>query len=515
MELCMNLKKLFSCAAAVAGLALVACSDDSSSAAPKNEGAEIPEEPSIEVDSAIYNGIGLWKKFAEQGVPEYFDSVTVANGGQSPIETALRMNGRCASPAMAMDDGTLYLDEMESLFREGHLVKGVCGYATSLKSGQVAPLGINLLDSMAVGTVEFWFRPGEDFYEESSRTLLGNDESRLHFFVRNGRLIFQKNHADQHFLVSGRVQLKNDWNKIAGQWGDGYLSLWLNDSLVARVEHDKGYAPSLRSKPFGNLLVVGFKSSCCMELADQYEGMTTSGDYDQVRISKVARYKNPAVEVEPESSSSELEAESSSSEVAEEISSSSVEIAKDTLSEAKDSDCTKLDCVADYSNSDEGFLSVTSEDFIELPWLLNSTIPQGAFSFTFKANENFKNESARFLVGTDEGRLTFYYVNGKLKFAKNGDDVFYEVGAEVDFDDWTEIVAQWGYEFIALYVNGVKVDSLELDDFQYMPSHRQGKSNRVVTGQKTYCCMASIKKDLTTEGYFKKISITPWVYDVE
>lgn len=302
-------------AVSLMGMALVGCSSDSSSSSDDSQlgfqdtGSGVDngklEEGSFEfeIDSVALNAVGLWRKFADQGVPAYFDSVVNFNGGESPIDTAIRFDGKCHSPALSMDDGTIFLDEMESLYKEGHLVKGVCGKALSLKSGQVAPLGMNLLDSMKVGTVEFWFRPGKDFYDESARTLLGNDESRVHFFVKDGNLIFQKNHADQHFYVQGNAKLKDDWNKIAGQWGDGYMSLWLNDKLVARMTHSMGYAPSLRDIPFGNLLVIGFKTGCCMEPTGQRSSMTTSGDFDQVRVSKVLRYQYEGIE--PESSSSE------------------------------------------------------------------------------------------------------------------------------------------------------------------------------------------------------------------
>ena len=141
-----------------------------------------------------------------------------------------------------------------------------------------------------VGTVEFWFRPGDDFYDEPIRTLLGNDESRAHFFIKNGNLIFQKNHADIHYYVQGSVELSDDWNLIAGQWGDGYLSLYVNGSLVAKVEHEEPYVPSLRSRPEPNLIVAGRKSGCCMEALSQYNAMTSSGTIDQVRVSNVVRY---------------------------------------------------------------------------------------------------------------------------------------------------------------------------------------------------------------------------------
>ena len=168
-------------------------------------------------------------------------------------------------------------------------VDGVCGKAISLKSGEVAPTGINLVDAMAAGTVEFWFRPNDDFFE-TARTLLGNDGARVHFFYKNGELYFQKNHHNKHFFVKGAVELKKDWNLIAGQWGNGSMSLWVNGEKVADMVHTEGYEAASRSNPYENLFVIGFKSDCCMEGPGQNEAMTTSGAYDQLRISNVVRY---------------------------------------------------------------------------------------------------------------------------------------------------------------------------------------------------------------------------------
>ena len=250
----------------------------------------------------------LWRSLAKDGVAEYFTDFN-ENHQNTPFNAARRdALPSCSENALKMDDGTIYMDELESLFMEGSLVEGVCGKALSLKSGEVAPLGVNLLDSMKTGTVEFWFRPGEDFYDQFARTLLGNDEARMHFFMQDGELVFQKNHADQHFFVKGAVELKNDWNLIGGQWGDGFLSLWVNGELVARVEHDLGYVPSLRGVEFGNLVVIGYKSGCCMEGVGQLDAMTTSGDFDQFRISKVLRYDNGVKNVDFDTIAQDTEA---------------------------------------------------------------------------------------------------------------------------------------------------------------------------------------------------------------
>ena len=234
----------------------------------------------------------IWARINATGsIATYFDSLS-KEGGVPTIGVSSRSSVRCDAPALKMDENTRYLDELESLFDEGEQVEGVCGKALKLKEGQVAPLGVNLIDSLSVGTVEFWFRPDKDFFDKNARTLLGNDGARIHFFYKDGNLYFQKNHHDQHFYAYGEAELKrDDWNLIAGQWGDGYMSLWLNGKLVAKIKHDKGYVPALRGVPFENLVVIGYKSSCCMEGPGQYESLMTSGSYDQVKISNIPRYQ--------------------------------------------------------------------------------------------------------------------------------------------------------------------------------------------------------------------------------
>lgn len=196
----------------------------------------------------------------------------------------------CAAPALAKDSGTLYFFELEKQ-DQGTLVPGVCGNGVSLAAGEYVAL-VDLMDTIPQGTVEFWFRPDSAFYNGEARTLLGNDGSRIHFFYSGDSLYFQKNHNNVHHFVAGAVKFKNDWNLIAGQWGDGYLSLFVNGKIIARIAHSEGYEPSDRSVLNENVLVIGVKSKCCMEGPGFRSAMTTSGAFDQVRISNVLRYSS-------------------------------------------------------------------------------------------------------------------------------------------------------------------------------------------------------------------------------
>jgi len=252
--------------------------------------SESVSEPIVQKDVVFpkNESANMWAKIQQNGVSEYFE--TAAKEGKTVVASSPFSAGHCDAPALKMDENTRYFDELESLFDEGELVDGVCGKALKLNDGQVAPLGVNLIDSMRVGTAEFWFKPNEDFLDKP-RTLFGNDGARLHFFYKDGEIFFQKNHHNLHYYARGKVTLKNDWNLIAGQWGDGYMSIWVNGEMVALLRHDKGYVPANRGKPFENLLVIGYKSSCCMEGPGQYAAMTTSGSFDQIRISNIPRYK--------------------------------------------------------------------------------------------------------------------------------------------------------------------------------------------------------------------------------
>ena len=276
-----NIKKL-SVALMAVSASFMGCSETESVSDPFGQNSE----------NTVYlknTATNMWARIQEEGVSEYFE--TLSDEGKPIVSASAIVDNHCDAPALKMDDNTRYFDELETLFDEGEQVEGVCGKALKLNDGQVAPLGVNLIDSMSVGTVEFWFRPNEDFYDKSARTLFGNDGARIHFFYKDGKLYFQKNHADIHYYVGDKVSLKDDWNLIAGQWGDGYMSLWVNGELVARTEHDLGYVPANRGKAFENLLVIGYKSGCCMEGPGQFESMTTSGSYDQVRISNIVRNK--------------------------------------------------------------------------------------------------------------------------------------------------------------------------------------------------------------------------------
>ena len=501
----------------------------------------------------------MWARIDALGIAGYFDSLSQTENAPS-INVASLVNRHCPIPALAMDENTRYLDELESLFDEGELVKGVCGNALKLNDGQVAPLGVNLIDSMKVGTVEFWFRPNEDFYDRNARTLMGNDGARIHFFYKNGELYFQKNHHNQHFFVKGKAELKNDWNLIAGQWGDGYMSVWLNGEMVARWEHDKGYAPATRGVPFENLVVIGYKSGCCMEGAGQYTGMTTSGAFDQFRISNIPRYKMPDnVVAEPDSSISDtsvvdtvpvdtlkVDTLVADTTVADTTEKDSVQeplwsllntqgvsryfvdvtlpVASSTVQKCNApalvmDDTTlyldELETVFREGELVDGVcgkaLSLKSGEVAPSGINLIDSMATGTVEFWFRPNDDFFDVPARTLLGNDDSRLHFFVNNGTLYFQKNHTNKHFFVSAPVNLKkDWNLIAGQWGNGEMSLWLNGEKVASTAHALGYEASSRSKQYANLLIIGYKSKCCMEGpgLSQAMTTSGAYDQLRIS-------
>ena len=453
----------------------------------------------------------MWARIDERGsIASYFDSLSKEESAPA-IGVSTRSSVRCEAPALKMDENTRYLDELETLFDEGEQIDGVCGKALKLSDGQVAPLGVNLIDSMSVGTVEFWFRPNADFFDKDARTLLGNDGARIHFFYKGGNLYFQKNHHNQHYYVNGKAALKdNDWNLIAGQWGNGYMSLWLNGELVGYWKHDKGYAPAQRAIPFENLVVIGYKSSCCMEGPGQYESMTTSGSFDQFRISNIARYALP----------DSLNAQGATEEKTETPVDSEKKEEKKTCkaSALKMDDQTlyldELEAEYELGTLVDGVcgkaISLKDGENIQTGINLIDEMPAGTVEFWFRPSEEFDLNTARTLLGNDGARVHFFVKNGELIFQKNHTDIHNYVKGAVKLNkDWNLIAGQWGDGYMSLWVNGEMIASMKHED-GYQPSNRYADENLIVIGYKSWCCMEGPGQlsSMTTSGDFDQLRIS-------
>ena len=537
-------------------------------------GSESSAEKVISNDEPAYqknDAAQMWARIDELGIAGYFDSLS-QDLGSPVIGGSALVNGRCAAPALAMDDNTRYLDELETLFDEGEQVEGVCGKGLKLQDGQVAPLGVNLIDSMKVGTVEFWFRPNEDFYDKA-RTLLGNDGARIHFFYKDGELYFQKNHHNLHYYVNGKAKLKDDWNLIAGQWGDGYMSVWLNGKMVARWEHAEGYAPAQRGIPFENLVVIGYKSSCCMEGPGQYAAMTTSGSFDQFRISNIPRYKmadvaeidissldTAAVDTLPKNPVlddtlvndtavfdtvplccydtipfdtnekidtlpplvptlwTQLNTYGSRYFVNVDAPVASVAVQKCPSPALVMDDSTlymdELETIYSEGELVDGVcgkaLSLKSGEVAPTGINLIDPMAEGTVEFWFRPGEDF-NENARTLLGNDGARVHFFYKEGVLYFQKNLSNRHYFVKGSVELkNDWNHIAGQWGNGKLSLWVNGQELASINHNEGYEPASRNNPYENLFVMGFKSSCCMEGPGQSsaMTTSGAYDQLRIS-------
>ncbi|MBR4784047.1 MAG: hypothetical protein IK012_02195 [Fibrobacter sp.] len=487
-------------------------------------------------DSSIFK-LSVWEGVDALGISGYFRAA--AEKGFYTYDPYVRNGLRCEAPALSMDDHTLFFDELETIYQEGKLVDGVCGKAVSLADGQVAPLGVNLIDSMKVGTVEFWFKPGPQFYDKSARTLLGNDGSRIHFFYKNGELIFQKNHHNQHYFVQAAAELDSGWNLIAGQWGDGYMSLWLNGKLVVKKEHTLGYAPAMRGIPYENLFVIGYKSNCCMEGVGQYQGMTTAGAFDQFRISNIARYEiDDTADVIDDTADVDTvviqETDEDTVSLWQYFSNFGVSSYFDNAQLPTTSTYTLNVCVAPALAMDDSTvfmdeletvyregtlvdgvcgkaLSLKDGEVAPLGINMIDSMKAGTVEFWFRPGEDFKNKSVRTILGNDESRMHIMYKDGELVFQKNHADKHYFVKGAASFnDDWNLIAAQWGDGYMSIWLNGKKVASAE-HNFDYVPSTRSKLlGNLLIIGFKSSCCMegVGVRSALTASGAYDQLRIS-------
>lgn len=474
--------------------------------------------------------VALWSSIDAMGVPGYFQAAS--EKGIYVYDSYVRNDLQCESPALAIDEHTLFFNELETIYQEGELVDGVCGKAISLSEGQVAPLDVNLIDSVEVGTVEFWFKPSPQFYEKSARTLLGNDGSRIHFFYKNGELVFQKNHHNQHYFVRAAVELDSGWNLIAGQWGDGYMSLWLNGKLVVKKKHALGYAPAMRGIPFENFFVIGYKSECCMEGAGQYQSMTTAGTFDQFRISNVTRY-----EIDDTADVDTVEIQETDEDTVslwQYFSDFGVSSYFNKAQLPTTSTYTLNVCAAPALAMDDSTvfmdeletvyregtlvdgvcgkaLSLKDGEVAPLGINMTDSMKAGTVEFWFRPGEDFKNKSVRTILGNDESRMHIMYKNGELVFQKNHADKHYFVKGAASFnDDWNLIAAQWGDGYMSIWLNGKMVASVE-HNFDYVPSTRSKLlGNLLIIGFKSNCCMegVGVRSALTASGAYDQLRIS-------
>lgn len=180
-----------------------------------------------------------------------------------------------------------YFEDFEGdyTWESGTLENGYTGKALTLVNMNVQ-LPIAMEDTLPQGTIEFYFKPGENFdYKRSA--LVGNNEGRLTFIVSESKLFFFKNGSDRYDYVSAPVVFKDGWNKIAGQWDGTKTAIFLNSKQLAYIMDPYGYSPSFRAR---NDLYIGYKNTCCMTGISGVSNFMVKGSFDNIRVTSQLLY---------------------------------------------------------------------------------------------------------------------------------------------------------------------------------------------------------------------------------
>ena len=159
------------------------------------------------------------------------------------------------------------------------------GKALLLPGEQYLVLPWDMNKSIDVGSLDFYFKPGDDFDEQGNYALVGNDGARMNVFYRQGKLHFYKNLANIFVSVSAAASLKKgEWNRITAEWNaeSGLIAIFLDGKqLASQATEYPYYSPSDRGRS-DNVVMVGYKSDCCLgDLNMNYFG---EGAFDNIKV---------------------------------------------------------------------------------------------------------------------------------------------------------------------------------------------------------------------------------------
>ena len=159
------------------------------------------------------------------------------------------------------------------------------GKALLLSGSEYIVLPWDMDEKISEGSLDFYFKPGEDFRENGSYALVGNDGARMNVIYWEGSLLFSKNLADTYITVAAVVSLnKNGWNRITAEWNaeTGLIAIFLDGKQLASKETEfPYYGPSDRGRS-DNVVMVGHKGSCCIDqLSEELFGV---GAFDNIRV---------------------------------------------------------------------------------------------------------------------------------------------------------------------------------------------------------------------------------------
>ena len=157
--------------------------------------------------------------------------------------------------------------------------------ALSLTSDSYVAMPWDLDDTIQVGSLDFYYKPGLGFETYGSYALVSNDGARMSVLYSDGTLYFYKNHTNIYVVISGEVNFERDeWYRITAEWNAelGYIALFLDGKQIAfGAVEDAYYSPSNRGSS-ENTLQIGYKSGCCMNLLAG--PLYAKGMFDNVQV---------------------------------------------------------------------------------------------------------------------------------------------------------------------------------------------------------------------------------------
>ncbi len=192
-----------------------------------------------------------------------------------------------ADREIVMDEYTLQYEPFKILAQKNLNDSSAEAYAISLNSVKTYDTGWKLETNLAEGSLEFFFRPHNNFDRAEAYALVGTDGARLLVYYDDGNLVFMMNKTNQFDFVKAPADILDGWNFVCAQWVDGKMSLFLNGTEIGSDQIDHGYEYSTRYDE--NEMLVGYKSSCCMEGAGRGAQMYSAADFGPIRLSSMAR----------------------------------------------------------------------------------------------------------------------------------------------------------------------------------------------------------------------------------
>lgn len=265
-------------------------SNESSSSVTSSSRTSSSSYSSSRVSSSSYSSISSSRESSSSyssGSSSSFDETqyvyTYKGRGQYyNTSWAVYITGNCADSECLQDFETFEFFSATVMTS----AEGVDGGKALLLPGEeylVLPWDMN--KRIDVGSLDFYFKPGDDFDEQGNYALVGNDGARMNVFYRQGKLHFYKNLANIFVSVSAAAPLKKgEWNRITAEWNaeSGLIAIFLDGKLLAsQATEYPYYSPSDRGRS-DNVVMVGYKSDCCLgSLSGEYFG---EGAFDNIKV---------------------------------------------------------------------------------------------------------------------------------------------------------------------------------------------------------------------------------------